>query len=167
MTETPSGLIPSEIASNRVVFSAVEHCARRCGADALDVVRLLHVGDRKAHSDLRYAIAKRLAEHLSGLGEPFRGVYVYGSLMSEAAGPGSDIDVIVVVNRRSDEVERLIMQVDLALTADYREVLGNVSVSSLLDAHIVDTAQERERRGYGALLRDRQAAPICLWRSDS
>lgn len=167
MIETPSGLMTSEIASDCVVFGALERCARRSGADEDEVRERLVQGDRQTHSDLRYAIAKRLAEHLQGLGAPFLGVYVYGSLMSDTAGPGSDIDMIVVVKRKTDVVTRLLRSVDLVLTSDYRQALGGSAVTSLLDVHIVDATQERERQGYGALLGDKQAAPVCLWRSTS
>ena len=167
MIETPSGLITSEIASSCVVFGALEQCARRSGTDEDEVLHLLVGGDRQAHSDLRYAIAKRLADHLKAIGAPFLGVYVYGSLMTDTAGIGSDIDMIVVVRERNDVVTRLLKSVDLVLTADYRLALGGSAVSSLLDVHIVDATQERERQGYGALLADKHAAPVCLWRLPS
>ena len=167
MVETPSGLMTSEIASDCVVFGALEHCARRSGAGDDETLERLVRGDRQTHSDLRYAIAKRLAEHLESLGAPFLGVYVYGSLMSDTAGPGSDIDMIVVVQKKSDAVTRLLRSVDLVLTSDYRQALGGSAVTSLLDVHVVDATQERERQGYGALLGDKQAAPVCLWRSTS
>lgn len=118
------------------------------------------------HSSFRYALAKELGQYLGGLGGTFRAVYVYGSSMSNAASPCSDIDLLAVVDRRRDEVTRLLLRIDLAVAACYRKLLQETSSpSSLLDFHVVDRVEERERRGYGALLTGLGTCPTCLWRS--
>ena len=165
MNDAPSGLLPCEMQARDQFRFALEWCARRMGTSIDGILDRLQQGDREVHSTLRYALAKSLAQYLGQLGAPFSAVYVYGSLMNDSAGPGSDIDVIVVVEKARDEVQRLVRFVDLALSAGYRDVIGPAAPSSLLDAHIVDVSQERERRGYGAILSDHHAAPVCLWRS--
>jgi len=165
VNDAPSSFLPCELPTDVQFQRALEWCARRLRAELNDVMGLLRQGDPGVHSTLRYALAKELAEYLGRIGAPFCAVYVYGSLMNDSAGPASDIDLIVVVERIRDEVQRLVRWVDLSLSAAYRDMIGDAAPSSLLDAHLVDTDQEREGRGYGAVLSDHRAAPICLWRS--
>jgi predicted nucleotidyltransferase len=145
---------------------AIDRCARRSGEPPESTLQRLRQGDPEAHSSFRYALAKELGQYLGGLGASFQAVYVYGSSMGNAASPCSDIDLLAVVERRRDEVTRLLSRIDLALAACYRELLhGAPAPASLLDFHIMDASEERERRGYGALLTGLGTCPACLWRS--
>jgi hypothetical protein len=129
------------------------------------MVARLRRGDPEAHSAFRYALAKEVGLYLGGLGACFRALYVYGRSMGDAASPCSDIDILAVVERRRDEVVRLLLRIDLALAACYRELLrGAPAPASLLDVHVADVEEERERRGYGALLTGLGTCPVCLWR---
>jgi predicted nucleotidyltransferase len=164
LIEAPSGLLSSELVITPVLERALEQCARRSNVDREAVLDLILCGDLQTHSAFRYALAKAVAWYLGELGATFRAVYVHGSAITDTAGPGSDIDVIVVVDRRCAEADRVIRLVDLALTNGYRRLTGFCSLSSLLDVHVVDLEEEREGRGFGAVLHSSWAAPLCLWR---
>ena len=163
--DPPSGLLSSEFQVRRVLEQAGADCARRLGVDRDTVFDLLLHGDRSVHSAFRYALAEGIAGHLGGLGAAFQGVYVYGSAAGESAGPASDIDFIVVVDRRCAEAERIIRLLNLSLSHCYRSVTGFSGPTDLLDVHVVDLDEEHDRRGYGAVLHDPWTAPLCLWRA--
>ena len=163
--ETPSGLLPSEAPAAALIERAIDRCARRRGELSESTLERLRRGDPETHSSFRYALAKELGEYLGGLGASFRALYVYGSAMRDRASLCSDIDLLAVVERRRDEVARLLLRIDLALSTGYRELLqGATTPASLLDVHIMDASEERERRGYGALLTGLDTCPVCLWR---
>ena len=116
------------------------------------------------HSTLRYALAKELGHYLGGLGVAFLAIYVYGSAMTESSSPCSDIDVIVVVDRRRDEVDRLLRGLDLALVSRFRALFPRSSaMSSLLDAHIVEVG-EHDENSDSAAFKGAFTRPVCLWR---
>jgi hypothetical protein len=164
--DTPSGLLPSEAPAAALMERAIAQCARRRGEPPDSLIEHLRRGDPEVHSLFRYALAKELGQYLGGLGASFRALYVYGSSMGAASSPCSDIDILAVVERRRDEVVRLFLRVDLALAACYRQLLhGAQAPASLLDVHILDAREERERRGYGALLTGLGTCPVCLWRA--
>jgi len=164
--ETPSGLLPSEAPAVALIERAIDRCARRRGELWESALERLRRGDPETHSSFRYALAKELGEYLGGLGVSFRALYVYGSAMGNTASLCSDIDILAVVERRRDEVVRLLLRIDLALSTGYRELLqGAPAPASLLDIHVVDASEEREGRGYGALLTGLGTCPVCLWRS--
>lgn len=116
------------------------------------------------HSLLRYAIAKRLANYLGQLGGGICGVYLYGSTMNDDAGPCSDIDLVVVVKRKRDQALLLLRCLDLALLTSCRAFIDPMRLpASLLDVHLVDVEEEKNRRGYGAILHSPQTHSVCLW----
>ncbi len=164
--ETPSGLLPSEAPAAALIGRAIDQCARRRGELPELTLDRLRRGDPEAHSSFRYSLAKELGEYLGGLGASFHALYIYGSAMRDTASLCSDIDLLAVVERRRDEVGRLLLRVDLALSTCYRELLQGASApASLLDIHVVDVSEERDGQGYGALLTGHDTCPVCLWRS--
>ena len=163
----PSGLLPAEVPNGMLFEQALEACSHRHGRASADVLRLLEEGDRQMHSTFRYGLAKGLSSYLASLGSIFLEVYVYGSSIKEAANPASDIDVIVVVERRRDEVMNLLKRLDHSLTAHYRQLVGlERDPISLLDIHVIDRKEQTDQSGYGAVIQGIHTRPICLWRSD-
>ena len=167
LSRLPSGLLPAEVPNGMLFEQALEACSHRHGLSAAEVLRLLEEGNRQMHSTFRYGLAKGLSSYLASLGSIFLEVYVYGSSIKEAANPASDIDVIVVVERRRDEIMNLLKRLDLSLTAHYRRLVGlERDPISLLDIHVIDRKEQAEQSGYGAVIHGMHTRPICLWRSD-
>lgn len=167
LSEAPSGLILAEVPNGILFEQALEVCSHRHGLSAEEVLQRLEEGNCQMHSTFRYGLAKGLSRYLASLGSVFGEVYVYGSSIKESANPASDIDVIVVVERRRDEIANLLKRVDLSLTAHYRQLIGlKRDPVSLLDIQVIDRIEQAERSGYGAVIDGLHTRPICLWRSD-
>jgi len=157
-------LVETELDTDVLLDRAISFCTEKLGQDQLQVRQHLSNGSRKAHSTLRYAIAKRTAEYLGQLDCGIRGVYLYGSAMSDDAGLCSDIDLIVLVERKLDQARTLLQRVDLALLASYRALIGSQYLPpTLLDVHLVDVKEEQKCRGYGVVIRSLQTCPVSLW----
>ncbi len=166
-SKTPSGLIPAEVPNCILFEQALEFCSHRYGLSVEAVLRRLEEGDCGIHSTFRYGLAKGLSYYLASLGSVFHEVYVYGSSISESSNPASDIDVIVVVERKRDEIANLLKRLDLSLTSHYRRLVGlKRDPTSLLDIHVINKAEQAERSGYGAVIDGLHSRAICLWRSD-
>lgn len=166
-SRTPSGLAASELPNCILFEEALDACSHRYGISAEAVLLRLEEGDRQMHSTFRYSLAKGLSAYLATLGSVFHEVYVHGSAIGESANPTSDIDVIVVVERRRDEIANLLKKIDLSLACHYRRLVGlKLAPTSLLDIHVVEREEQAERSGYGAVLDGLHTRPICLWRSD-
>lgn len=165
LPEAPSGLIPSEIETERVFDRVLEQCARS-PVTKDGVLRRLRDGDPEMHSQFRYVLAKELSAYLGQLDAGFQSVYLYGSAMGEAASRYSDIDVIVVVKAISDQTACLLARLDLSLVSQYRDLVGTRTLpQSLLDVRVIDGADLVERDGYGAVIEGLFTRPVCLWRS--
>ena len=165
---TPSMLAETELDADALLKSAVSCCARQLNLDEQDVRQQLRAGSCQAHSTLRYAVAKRVADYLGQLGGGIRGVYLYGSAVNDTARSCSDIDLVVVVERKLDQARTLLQQLDLALLTSYRALIGTAPLPrSLLDVHLVDMKEEKTRRSYGAVIHSLQTSPVCLWQRTS
>jgi len=158
--------MPTEIPDELLFLEAVESCARAHGSTVDEALRRLEEGNRESHSSFRYGLAKGLSSYLGSIGCTFREIYVYGSTMDGHANPASDIDVIVVVDKRRDELNRLLNLLDVSLTTCYRQLVGlGQNPRSLLDIQVVERCEASERSGRGAVLAGLNTRPICLWRS--
>ena len=163
---TQSGFVSAEVPNETLFEQAIGVCCHRFGLSADVILHRLEDGDRVMHSTFRYGIAKGLSLYLAGLGCGFHEVYVYGSSVNESSNPCSDIDVIVVVERRRDEIGYLLKRLDLSITSHYRRLLGlSRHPASLLDIHVIDRQEQAERSGFGAVIDGLHTRPICLWRS--
>lgn len=167
VSEAPSSLICAEVPNGSLFEDALNVCARLYGCTSEDVLHRLERGDRKLHSSFRYSLAKGLSFYLGSLGTGFREVYVYGSSIGERANLASDIDVIIVVEKRRDEVMNLLKKLDVSLTSHYRRLVGATRTpTSLLDIHVIERKAQDECTGPGAMFDGLHTRPICLWRSN-
>jgi predicted nucleotidyltransferase len=161
----PSLLLSAELEGGPLLDEALQFCAERLRRPESEVRRALRGDDQEAHSTLRYAIAKGLSVYLARIGGGIYAVYLYGSAMKGEARPFSDIDLLVLVDRKLDQVRAFLGRVDLALVTAYRSLLGTKDdPASLLDIHLVDVGEEEARQGYGALVGSARISPVCLWR---
>jgi len=167
VTEAPSGLICAEVPNGNLFKDALNACACLYGCTPEDVLHRLERGDCELHSSFRYGLAKGLSSYLGNLGTGFREIYVYGSSIGESANLASDIDVIIVVEKRRDEVVNLLKKLDVSLTSHYRRLVGVTRTPvSLLDIHVIERNSQEECMGPGAMFDGLHTRPICLWRSN-
>jgi hypothetical protein len=165
MKEAPSGLQPVEASAGALFGHALDHCSRRTGERADTVLERLRSRDPEMHGTFRYALAKGLGAYLGSLGVPFRAVYVYGSAMGETSSPCSDIDIILDLDHDTDQVDRLMRGLDIALVTQFRALFPWArKLSSLLDVRIVaaQPSQQKDRHSTGRS--GLSTSPVCLWR---
>lgn len=161
---TPSHLLAPEVGWAGILSRALGEAAAREGMTGSGFLTALRAGNPGVHSAFRYALAQEFCSYVADLGTTFRAVYVYGSAVEGRSGPGSDVDVIAWVTRKSDTVESLLIRLDALLARGYRKLTGYGSLRRLFDIHLVDDEDVELRRGYGAVVRSVWTAPVCLWR---
>jgi len=168
MIGTPSALLACEASLPSLFDRAVTHCARRRGETSPEILRRLRAGDPETHSTFRYALAKGIGEYLGGLGISFHAVYVHGSAMGDAASPCSDIDIVVVVGHRRDEIERLLGLLDVGLVTCFRMLLPQAkAMRSLLDVRIVESGEATTDGQSMTCFPGIASHPVCLWRAEA
>lgn len=165
--DSPSMLIGSEMDADALLSGALALCAKQLGLDEPELLQQLRNNSPKTHSVLRYALAKGVAEYLRDLECGIRGVFLHGSTMTDEAGLASDIDLIVLVEKKVDQARTLLQHLGLALVTSYRALVGREHLFSFLDVHLVDVKEERENHGYGALLHSPHTRPVSLWQHTS
>jgi len=117
------------------------------------------------HGTFRYALAKGLGEYLGSLGVAFRAVYVYGSAMGETASPCSDIDIILDLDHDTDQVDRLVRGLDIAVVTQFRALFPWArELGSLLDVRIVASQLSHRRDSYSGGFSGLGTSLVCLWR---
>lgn len=159
MIDTPSLLLGPKVQG---LFARALEKAKARGFGEEELIRALRSGDPWAHSLFRYALAQELCTYLAGICPGIRRVYVYGSTAENRAGPASDVDLILWVQKKSTALESLLWRVDALLLQGYRALTGFSSPRSLFDFHIVDDEEVAERKGYGAVVNSVWTAPVPL-----
>jgi predicted nucleotidyltransferase len=144
------------------VEKAISFCTRRLGKNKQEITKMLREGDCYVHSAFRYAIAREISAHLKSRIRGVKGVYVYGSTMTNQAKMYSDIDMLVHIDEKQEEVEELIKKLEEGILESYFTILCNKMCSALLllDVHIIDTESIEKRQGYAALVTSLVSPPL-------
>lgn len=119
---------------------------------------------------LCYSLAKQVGEYLGQMDAAVKAVYVFQpeyarSSEATAACRSAGINMIAWVERKSAALSALTEALDAALS-ERRRKLGCVNATAAcytLNVHLVDDADVRERRGYGALIGSLFVRPIRVW----
>ncbi len=165
MKGKPSGLQPVEASTGALFGDALEHCSRCTGERPEIVLERLRSRDPEMHGTFRYALAKGIGEYMGSLGVAFRAVYVYGSAMGEASSPCSDIDIILELDHDTDQVDRLVRGLDIALVTQFRALFPWArELGSLLDVRTVASQLSHRRDSYSGGFSGLGTSPVCLWR---
>ncbi len=160
MIDTPSLLLGPKVQG---LFARALGQARRKGfGQEEELIEALRGGDPWAHSLFRYALAQEFSNYLARLCPEIRRVYVYGSTVDNRAGPASDVDLLVWVQRKTTALESLLWRLDAILLRGYRALTGFVGPHNLFDFHLVDDEEVEARRGYGAVVSSLWTAPVPL-----
>lgn len=130
------------------------------------------LADLDAQGYFKYGLAKGVGEFLGRIDTTVKEVHMveteYGcnpDQVLEGVEPlHSCLTLVVMVDRKTAALSSLISSLDQALVAKLRELRGFESISSILDAHLVDEEEVLERRGYGALLTSLYAHRLQVWR---
>ncbi|MDW7649916.1 MAG: nucleotidyltransferase domain-containing protein [Bacillota bacterium] len=149
----------------KIVPEAIRFCCQKEHMTEETFFRNLQAGDEATHSRLRYALAKGISGYLGSFDDNLQSVYVYGSTMDDNAGLSSDIDLIIQVKCKNGETKRALEILDSYLLISYRILLGNdeYRMNCMLDVHIVDEQDIKERTDYGCLISSQHTIPVKVW----
>jgi len=159
--------------ADRMVESAVAFCAGKTFAGDTERTRqALRHGQCDACEYLRYSLAKQVGDFLGQMDQTVKAVYVFeaepagidGAAPQRAGSPG--ISLIAWVERKTAALSALAAALEAGLLDSRRTIIGCVNAAPacyFLDVHLVDDADVRERRGYGALVNGLHVRPLQVW----
>lgn len=154
----------------RLIDEALRFAASKVGQSKTEDPQTV-LADPSAQGYFKYGLAKEVGEFLGRTDTTVKEVHMveteYGSnpgQVLEGVEPlHSCLTLVVRVDRKTAALSSLISSLDQALVAKLRELRGFESISSILDAHLVDQQEVLERRGYGALLTSLYAHRLQVW----
>lgn len=169
--------LPSQLLSDMTsmaeaaLTNALEFCAQKMGLHSLQVVTgRLQQGDSTTCGYFHYGLAEQVAEHLSGLDEDVKAVYLYNydatpeDICFGEATPASQIHLIIWAQRKTAALNSLVTALDRALVQGYAALIGTRQLMHLLDVQVIDDDDVKSRAGYGALLSSLHLPSIEVWR---
>jgi hypothetical protein len=104
------------------------------------------------HWRWRMKMAEKIASELDGEKLGVKDIYVFGSTKNAASGPGSDIDLIVHIDKAKCKISELDMWFEgwgLALS-EVNYLRTGVQSSGLLDIHYVNDDEVKKKTGFAA-----------------
>lgn len=162
---TPSLLLFPRIDVQGLLQRALAHTKEKvfgCSGKGASVLAALLAGDPGVHSAFRYALSKEFCRYLAEIGTSFRAFYIYGSTMENRAHLHSDVDVIILVYRKTDAIESLLWRAEALLAHVYRTLVGVNGPDRLLDLHLIDE-EDMKKREHGGMIQSLWTAPVCIW----
>ena len=146
-------------------FAAVQTAAPSTAA-VLEAVRR---GDTTAYQYTTYGLARQLAETLGSMDQNVTAVYLFdpdATIEDEMFGEqprNLSVHLIVQVERKTKALASLVSGLDRALAQTLAPLMSAPRLAHVLDAQIVDTAEVRQRIGYGALLSSLHHQALLVW----
>ncbi len=127
--------------------------------------------DPVAQGYFKYGLAKGVGEFLGQTDATVKEVHTveteYGcnpdQVLEDVEPLRSCLMLVIRVDRKTAALFSLISSLDQALVEKLRDLPGLGSISSILDAHLVDAQEVSERRGYGVLLTSLYAHRLQVW----
>lgn len=133
---------------------AIEWCCQKDRIQERELYKKLLEGNRLSHSRLRYSLARELARffhhHIPGA----KAVYIYGSAVSDSAHLSSDLDLLILVDRKEAQSMLFVEEIDYHLCHKYTSYLGleEKRLTKLLHVILIDEDQLKQRRGRAVLI---------------
>ena len=169
--------------SNHVVFDsttnfdvensfncAFDFCENKLKENRNTIIKLFQKGNSSVHSNFRYALAKEIGAYLGSISKNLSKIYVHGSAVTDRSGPGSDIDIIILLEYKFEPFKSLLFKLNDEIEFFYNEIMGHKyfagDFSSLLDINLIDSSEFESRKGFGAVINSVNSAPITLWQSN-
>ncbi len=159
--------------ADKMIDKALEFCASKAfNGNGKKAKTALRDGKCDVCSYFCYGLAKQVAEYLGQIDPTVKAVYVFepeyaqnGDVPTVVRQPSS-INLVTWVNRKSAALHALVEALDTSLSRRVRDRLGCKRATPAcyaLDVQMVDDAEVRDRRGYGALVDSLYVRPIQVW----
>ena len=170
MLDNPATLDASTSFDVREGFNyAFDFCEERLRKNRSEVIRSFRQGNKPTHSYFRYGLAKKIGAYLGSFSESLFEVYIHGSSVKDKSGPGSDIDIIILVDHKLEPFKLLLFKLNDEIEFFYNELMKRDffagGFSSFLDAKLVNRSEYESRMGFGAVINSANKAPIKIWDS--
>lgn len=166
----PFHLPDATSAAEDALAKALEFAASQMAApNTAAVIDALRHGDTTANQYTTYGLARQLAETLGSLDENVSAVYLFdaeATLEDQMFGEqprNLSVHLIVQVERKTNALASLVSGLDRALAQAIASLMATPRLAHVLDAQIVDTAEIRQRIGYGALLSSLHHQALMVW----
>jgi hypothetical protein len=151
---------------NEIFNKALAYCSTKMGINKTKVIELLKNDFPDAYGYFNYCIAKQVGKVLGKLCKNVKSVYALDHEDNVQEEGINKVDfivhIIVLVERKTKPVDSLISTLQEALIEHYKKILEKATLEHVLDAHVVDTKDVKNRMGYGALLGSIYQPPICV-----
>ncbi|OIN96967.1 hypothetical protein AUJ66_04795 [Candidatus Desantisbacteria bacterium CG1_02_38_46] len=114
----------------------------------------LRRGDKWTHSTFRYGLARQISNHLLNNYREIKAVYIFGSTLEDRAGSTSDVDLILVVQKKNELLLHYIRKLKAEVLRAYKKLAGNgtAGLTDLLDVNIVDDEELKQKKGCASLI---------------
>ena len=169
---TPQFQLPDSDSTAEIALAqALKFCAQKMGlAGPETVTEYLRRGNRNARTYCHYSIARKVAESLGALDRKLKAVYLvdYDATPEDLCfSEGMQVPLIHLIiwaERKTNALDSLVTALDRALVKRYADLIGAHQLAHLLDIHVVDDEDVKNRIGYGAMLSSLHNRPIQIWK---
>lgn len=159
-------LSDAETAAQAALVGAISFTAQKMHLNRAEATIALKQNDRETYDYFKYGLAAQVAEHVAGLDDQVRGVYMYNDEATPedevfAEGqPSRLIHLIVVAQRKTEALNALIGALDRALVRGFAGLANAPHLAHLLDVQVVDEKDVQQRTGFAALLSSVHHQPL-------
>ena len=148
-----------------LVQKALDFCVEKntCLKNRKTVVNMLLQEDNWVHSTFRYALGRKICEHLGIYCGELEEIYLTGSTLDDRAGFTSDVDLIVNVRENSRALIDTLRRLDNDIMIYYRSLLGERArgMHRILDPEIILLKKKESlSKTKGRLFHP----PLLIWR---
>lgn len=131
------------IEHQKIIAKAIGYClmSSKDYTTHEEIIACLKTQNSIVHSMFRYSIARDVANYLlSSYGCQIKELKLYGSTAEYTAGIYSDIDILIQVNRLSNDLAEALKQIDKFLCKEYYSLLSEDvdEWSYFIDTHIIN-----------------------------
>lgn len=139
--------------TNILIKEALRFCREKANGRASGILGLRR-GDEWTHSTFRYGLARQISNHLLNNYHEIKAVYIFGSTLEDKANSTSDIDIILVAQKKNKPLLCWIKRLKLDILQAYKKLVGDgtADLKDLLDINIVDEKGFRNKKGYASLI---------------
>jgi hypothetical protein len=160
----------NQLPADQMVEAAVAYgAAKAFHGDTQRMLQALRRGGCDVCNYVRYSLARQIGDYLGQMDPMVKAVYMFDTEPVEfneaAASPAAGISLIAQVERKTAALSSLVAALEADLSASRRKIgcAKATPACYFLDVHLVDGADVRERRGYGALMDGLFTRPVQVW----